>query len=113
MDHRFLLDNHTLYRHSPVTESGTDNLVISVEDMTLSPVTVADEFTFGVPPPPTVTGVTPAAGPALGGTKVTVVGSNFVGAVSVRFVGYRQRMFTSSHHLRSARLRRQAPAPLM
>ncbi|MGD0874522.1 MAG: IPT/TIG domain-containing protein [Acidimicrobiales bacterium] len=90
----------------PVTESGTDNLVISVEDMTLSPVTVADEFTFGVPPPPTVTGVTPAAGPALGGTKVTVVGSNFVGAVSVRFGGIPA---TNVHLLSSSEISAVAP----
>ncbi|MGA2530503.1 MAG: IPT/TIG domain-containing protein, partial [Acidimicrobiales bacterium] len=37
----------------PPTAAGTDNLVMSVEDMTLSPVTTSDQFTFTVAKPPT------------------------------------------------------------
>jgi len=39
----------------------------------------------GTPPPPTVTKVTPAKGPSSGGAFVTISGSNFIGATSVRF----------------------------
>ena len=44
-------------------------------------VTTADQFTYVAPPPPTVTAVTPNAGPAL--TSVTIAGTNFSGATSV------------------------------
>lgn len=37
-----------------------------------------DQFLY-VPPPPTVTGVSPASGPAVGGTQVVVTGTNFSG----------------------------------
>ncbi|MGO9964831.1 MAG: protease pro-enzyme activation domain-containing protein, partial [Acidimicrobiales bacterium] len=46
----------------PATEPGTDNLVMSVEDMTLSPTTVSDRFTFGAVSPPTATIRSPANG---------------------------------------------------
>jgi hypothetical protein len=57
----------------PATEPGTDNLVMAVEDMTVSPVTVADRFTFGVVPPPTATIRSPANGQkyAIGQTVMT------------------------------------------
>jgi hypothetical protein len=90
----------------PATEPGTDNLQMAVEDMTVSPVTVADEFTFGAPPPPTVTGITPTAGPAKGGTEVTIRGSNFVGTVSVSFGG---TLATSVRALSSSEITATAP----
>jgi hypothetical protein len=40
-----------------------------------SPVSAADVFTYG---PPTVTNVSPSAGPTTGGTAVTITGTNFV-----------------------------------
>jgi hypothetical protein len=57
----------------PATEPGTDNLVMAVEDMTVSPVTVADRFTFRVVPPPTATIRSPANGQryAVGQTVMT------------------------------------------
>lgn len=53
-----------------------------------SPSSLADRFTY-VPkgPAPKVTSVSPAAGPAAGGTSVTVGGSGFVGVTAVRFDG--------------------------
>ena len=68
----------------PATRAGTDNLVMSVEDLTLSPLAVADRFTF-VAVAPTVTGLTPTAGPTKGGTKVTIRGSSFFGTLIVHF----------------------------
>jgi hypothetical protein len=53
-----------------------------------SPSSLADRFTY-VPkgPAPKVTSVSPAAGPAAGGTSVAVGGSGFVGVTAVRFDG--------------------------
>jgi phospholipase C len=53
-----------------------------------SPSSLADRFTY-VPkgPAPKVTSVSPAAGPAAGGTSVAVGGNGFVGVTAVRFDG--------------------------
>jgi subtilase family serine protease len=67
----------------PAAQRETDNLVMAVEDMTLSPVSTADQFTFVTAP--SVTMVTPSAGPAKGGTRVTIRGADFGGNVSVNF----------------------------
>ncbi len=67
----------------PPTKPGTDNLVMSVADLTLSPLIARDRFTFEAAP--TVGKLTPASGPAKGNVRVTIRGSNFVGRVSVRF----------------------------
>ena len=67
----------------PPEGPGTVNLVMSVEDVATSPVSTAAQFTFAAPP--VVTGISPAMGPEKGGTKVTIRGSNFVGAVAVHF----------------------------
>jgi subtilase family serine protease len=67
----------------PATKAGTDNLVMSVEGLTLSPLAVPDRFTFVAQP--TITGITPASGPTKGGTKVTIRGSSFVGTLTVHF----------------------------
>ena len=48
----------------------------------ISPTGVADQYTFAATP--TVTSITPAFGPSLGGTLVTIVGTNLAGA-SVEF----------------------------
>lgn len=45
------------------------------------------QFTYYSAIPPTVTGVSPASGPAIGGTPVTITGSNFANAVGVYFGG--------------------------
>ena len=67
----------------PATKPGTDNLVMSVADLTLSPLIARDRFTFVASP--TLTGLDPASGPTAGGTRVTLRGSNFFGKVSVHF----------------------------
>jgi hypothetical protein len=48
-----------------------------------SAVTAADQFTYGLAP--AVTGVSPASGPAGGGTTVTIAGRGFTGATRVNF----------------------------
>ncbi len=47
--------------------------------------TAADDYTYV--PLPTVTNVSPSAGPTTGGTTVTITGTNFTGASSVTFGG--------------------------
>ena len=67
----------------PATKPGTDNLVMSVADLTLSPLIARDRFTFEAAP--TVTGLTPANGPTKGDMRVTIRGTSFAGKVSVHF----------------------------
>ena len=66
----------------PATGAATLDLVMSVEDTTTSPQSASDQFSFA--DPPDITKLTPANGPALGGSKITIWGSNFLGEVSVR-----------------------------
>jgi hypothetical protein len=57
--------------------------------------TIADRYTYlAPPPPPTVTGVSPSSGTALGGTSVTITGTGFTGAVYVSFGGYAAQSYT-------------------
>ena len=64
--------------------SGTETFTIQVSD---SMATATRTITVTVVPPPTVTGITPAAGPLAGGTAVTITGTNFTGATSVTIGG--------------------------
>jgi formylglycine-generating enzyme required for sulfatase activity len=65
-----------------VTPAGT----LGPRDVTLATpwgtTTRTSGFTYF--PPPTVTGVTPSVGPAAGGTVITITGTNFTGATSVK-----------------------------
>jgi LPXTG-site transpeptidase (sortase) family protein len=47
--------------------------------------TATGAYTFV--PPPTITGVSPSAGPTAGGTSVTITGTNLTGATAVTFGG--------------------------
>ena len=67
----------------PATKPGTENLVMSVADLTLSPLIARDRFTFEAAP--TVTGLRPASGPMRGDMRVTIRGTSFAGKVSVHF----------------------------
>jgi hypothetical protein len=51
-----------------------------------SPTVAAAIFTYK-PPAPAITGISPASGPAAGGTSVTITGSGFTGATRVAFGG--------------------------
>ncbi|MBV9292184.1 MAG: IPT/TIG domain-containing protein, partial [Frankiales bacterium] len=64
--------------------SGTVHVTVSNPGGT-SGTSSADQFTYnGVP---TVTGVSPSAGPTAGGTVVTITGTNFVNGATVSFGG--------------------------
>jgi hypothetical protein len=67
--------------------SGTVDVTVTTP-LGTSPTTPADQFTYG----PTVTGVSPSAGPSNGGTQVTVTGTGFTGATAVSFGSASARM---------------------
>ena len=71
---------------SPAGSAGTVDVKVTTAGGT-SATAVADHFTYTSPPPPapTVTGLAPTSGPATGGTPVTITGTNFTGATSVKF----------------------------
>jgi hypothetical protein len=65
--------------------TGTVNVTVTTTGGT-SVTSTADQYTYQAAPPPvpTVTGITPASGPAAGGTGVTISGTNLTGG-SVSF----------------------------
>jgi hypothetical protein len=68
---------------SPAEPEGTVDIIVTTPNGTSTAVT-ADRFTYD--PIPTVTAITPAAGPTAGGVMVTVVGTGFVtGKTAVSF----------------------------
>jgi hypothetical protein len=71
--------------------TGAVNIVVATGEGK-SPITPADVFTYqGVP---TVTGVSPSAGPQGGGTAVTLTGTNFYGPATVYFGGVKATVAT-------------------
>ena len=89
----------------PAAQAGTVDLVMIVEDSTISPVVSTDRFTYT--DSPTVTKLTPALGPDKGGTRVTIWGVSFVGVVSVRFGN---KPATDVHVISSSELSVAVPA---
>ena len=82
--------NLTVVSDTAITVTAPANTSSATVDVTVttpvgtSVASPADRFTYA-PPPPVVTGVTPATGPAAGGTAVTVTGSALTGAARVDF----------------------------
>jgi alpha-tubulin suppressor-like RCC1 family protein len=77
-----------LCRTVSVAVPATEPLTVDVTVVTpagSSPAVPADQFTFL--PTPSVTGVSPAAGPAAGGTAVSILGSNLGDVQAVTFGG--------------------------
>ena len=78
-----------------VSPAGTVGSTVQVSVTTpagTSANTAADDFTYqGVP---TVTAISPIAGPAAGGTTVVITGTNFIGATAVRFGTVNATSFT-------------------
>ncbi len=70
---------------SPAEGAATVDVTVTVGANTSAVSQPADQFTFTVPPPPTVTGVSPSTGSTAGGTTVTISGTNFTGASAVKF----------------------------
>ena len=64
--------------------TGTVDITVTTAYGTSS-TSSADQFTYLVPVPPTVTSLLPTSGPVPGGTSVTITGTNFTGATAVTF----------------------------
>ncbi len=67
---------------SPAAPTGTVDVTVTTPSGT-SAITAADEFTYESTP--TITALSPIAGPLGGGTLVTITGTNFTGANQVSF----------------------------
>ncbi|MFJ9668836.1 IPT/TIG domain-containing protein [Streptomyces sp. NPDC101219] len=74
----------------PPGSAGTVQVTVTGPSGTSNPV----PFTYTAAALPVVSTVTPAAGPAPGGTAVTVTGTGFTGATAVRFAGAPAASFT-------------------
>jgi hypothetical protein len=69
----------------PAESARTVDLRVSVEDSTYTSAVAADRYTYANAPH--ISSYSPASGTHLGGTKVTIHGSNFIGVKSVTFGG--------------------------
>ena len=78
------VENTTLIKATSPAGTGTVDVTVTTPGGT-SATSPADEFTYV--PAPTVTSVSPAGGPAGGGTTVTITGTNFGIAPTVKFGG--------------------------
>jgi len=78
---------------APAHMAGTIDITVTTSGGTSATLS-ADHFTYITPPAPVVTGVSPSSGSYMGGTSVTISGSNFTGAGSVLFGGLAATSFT-------------------
>jgi hypothetical protein len=69
---------------SPAHAAGTVDIVVVTPLGGTSATSSSDQFTYNASAP-TVTAVSPTSGPTVGGTSVTVTGTNFTGASAVMF----------------------------
>jgi hypothetical protein len=83
--HLTVVNDTTLTVTSPPYAAGLHYIQITTSFGTSGKVAAA-AFTYEAAP--TVTAVSPSAGPTAGGTKVTVTGTGFTGATSATFGGY-------------------------
>jgi IPT/TIG domain len=90
-----VLSNTSLNVYIPAGEAPeTVNITVTTIGGT-SARSSADQYTYlAPPPPPTVTGVSPNTGTALGGTTVTITGTGFTNVVYVSVGGYAAQSFT-------------------
>lgn len=87
------------------TSAGAVDVVVMNPDRQTA--TRASGFTYTTAPAPAVTAVSPAFGPAAGGTSVTITGSNFVATPAVTFGG---TAATGVSFVSATRLTATAPA---
>jgi large repetitive protein len=67
------------------TAATTVDVIVTTQSGATSAVSLADKFTYDAPQAPAVNAVDPNRGSSLGGTLITLYGSGFSGATSVKF----------------------------
>ena len=77
-----VVNSTTMTATSPAGSAGTVNVTVTATGGT-SATGAANQFTYI--PAPTVTSISPTAGPSAGGTSVTITGTGFTGATAVTF----------------------------
>jgi hypothetical protein len=82
----FVTSDTTIQATAPAHAAGVVDVTVSNAGDT-SATNPADQFTYVVPPPPRVTGLSPNSGSIAGGYTVTVTGTNFTNASAVNFDG--------------------------
>ncbi len=88
----FIINSDTqITATSPAGTAGPVDVTVTTVGGT-SATSSADQFLY-LAQPPTVTGISPAAGPTAGGTTVTVTGTGFTNATAVAFGGTAAAMF--------------------
>ncbi|AYV46331.1 hypothetical protein CFHF_15635 [Caulobacter flavus] len=88
----FTVDSATqITATSPANAAGTYDIRVTTVGGT-SATSASDQFTYV--PAPTVTSISPTAGPTVGGTTVTITGTNLAGATAVTFGGSAATGFT-------------------
>ena len=80
----FTVANDTTITAASPAGTGTVDVTVTTPAGT-SATSPADQFTYTVVAAPTVTGVSPASGPEIGGTLVTISGAGFTGTTAVNF----------------------------
>ena len=88
----FTVNSATSITATSPAGTGTVDITVTIVGGT-SPNSASDQFTF-ILPVPTVTSVSPNTGPTTGGTAVTITGSNFTAATSVKFGATNATSFT-------------------
>lgn len=71
-----------IWATTPANAAGTYDITVTTPSGT-SATSSADQYTYVAPP--TVSSISPAAGPTTAGTKVTIIGTNFTHAWGVTF----------------------------
>ncbi len=88
----FTVDNASqITATAPAHAAGTVDVTVTTPAGT-SPTGAADQYTYVAAP--TVTSITPSSGPTVGGTSVTIAGTNLTGASAVSFGGTAATTFT-------------------
>jgi hypothetical protein len=92
----FTVDSKTQITAASPSNQSASTVHITVRAMGVTnTAATSDQFQYVAPTPaPTISGVNPTAGPATGGTSVTITGDFFTGANSVKFGATEAASFT-------------------
>jgi hypothetical protein len=79
-------DDGSITAYSPGGNAGTIDVTVTSYGLR-SATSAADKFTYVADPPPTVDGLSPAAGPEAGGALIVITGTNLTNTFEVDFGG--------------------------